>query len=53
MKHALSAHFVLLIHSVIGWFLGAVAKSVCVGFRWLRPAAFDYGKKLAANVSGV
>jgi hypothetical protein len=30
-----------------------MAKSVCVGLRWLRPAAFDYGKKLAANVFGL
>ncbi len=36
----------LLIHSVIGWFVCVVAKSVCAGMRWLRPAAFDCGKNL-------
>jgi hypothetical protein len=24
-------------------------KACAMGLRWLRPAAFDYGKKLAAN----
>lgn len=29
MKHTLSAHFLLLIYGVIGWFLGAVAWRTC------------------------
>lgn len=29
------------------------AKACVMGLRWLRPAAFDCGKKLAANVFSV
>lgn len=28
-------------------------KACALGLRWLRPAAFDSGKKLAANASNV
>lgn len=28
-------------------------KACAMGLRWLRPAAFDYGKKLAANVASI